>query len=64
MKYVIQLDNQSWVADIDGDPGRTRLKSRAKQFRSKAAAKTALDDIKKEYPFRNYSMSEIQELEK
>lgn len=64
MKHIIQLDKKCWVADIDGDPGRTLVKSRAKQFPSKKLAKSALNDIKKQYSFRDYSMSEIKELEK
>lgn len=55
-RFVIQFDNGDnppfWLADWEGDPGRTLLPKNAKRFSSHDDAQLALNDTIKENPHR------------
>jgi hypothetical protein len=62
--YVIYLWNDSsnkpnWIADWDGDPGRTLLFENAKRFKTEKSAKNKLSVLKKQCPFRDFSLSKV-----
>lgn len=54
---VVQLSPNCWLADWEGDPGRTTKIENAKQFKSERAAKIALTAARK---FRPFPDAEIQ----
>lgn len=61
-KYIIQLPNSDptcFVANWDGDPGRTLLRSRAKTFRSKESAEKAKETLEAKSPNRKYKVVEL-----
>lgn len=61
-KYIIQLPNSNpmcFVANWDGDPGRTLLKRRAKTFRSKESADKYREILEVKYPNRKYKVVEL-----
>ena len=61
-KYIIQLPNSNptcFVANWDGDPGRTLLRSRAKTFKSKEAADRYIETLEAKYPNRKYKVVEL-----
>ena len=49
----VQANNECWIADWDGDPGRTLVKENAKTFPNKSDAEKLCDKIKSKYPNRN-----------
>lgn len=49
----VQANQDCWVADWDGDPGRTLVKEYAKTFKSKSFAEKLCKEIKVKYPYRN-----------
>jgi len=55
-RYVIQFDNGDkppfWLADIDGDPGRTVVPKHAQKFNSYKEAEEALAKAVAENPHR------------
>lgn len=61
-KYIIQLPNSNptcFIANWDGDPGRTLLRSRSKIFRSKGSAEEAKETLEAKYPNRKYKVVEL-----
>jgi hypothetical protein len=52
--YCIRVGSHHdcWIADWDGDPGRTLGKEHAKTFRSELAADKLCKEIKVKYPNR------------
>jgi|GEM_PF-2079545 len=58
--WIVELYDGCWFAPWDGDPGRTLVRESAEQFKSKAAAKRALDSAKNAYgSFRDFSQAKI-----
>ncbi len=53
-KYIVEfpIGEKWWLADWEGDPGRTLVKDNAKLFNSERAAKEAIKRIIKRYPYR------------
>ena len=52
MRYIVELDPGCWLADWEGDPGRTVVRKSAKKFPTKIAAALALLEARhfKEFP--------------
>ena len=45
-KYIVEFGegkNKFWLADWEGDPGRTLVREHAKKFKSFSRAKNAMD---------------------
>lgn len=53
----VQADKDCWIADFDGDPGRTLIKESARTFKRKVFAEMLCDDLKNQYPNRNFWVS-------
>ena len=54
--FIVKFDNGDepfYIANWEGDPGRTLLKVNAKQFRNQKVAEKALKKAVKDYPQRN-----------
>ena len=49
----VQANHDCWIADWDGDPGRTLVKGNAKTFKRKSDADKLCNEIKVKYPNRN-----------
>ena len=49
----VQANHDCWIADWDGDPGRTLVKENAKTFSNKSDAEKLCSKIKSKYPNRN-----------
>ena len=60
MKYVIKLQENTFLADWDGDPGRTVIKTNAKTFEARKPAQEFLRKTKEQYPFRIFDNAEIE----
>lgn len=56
--YKVELEEGVWLADGQGDPPRTLVKSNAKEFNSLETALAALKRARKFRPFKN---AEIQD---
>ena len=56
MKYLVRVksEHDCWLADINGDPGRTRIKASAKRYDSKILAEAAKSAKEVLFPFRSY----------
>lgn len=42
MKYLVEIEPGVWLANWQGDPGRTLLQSSARKYKSERAAKYAI----------------------
>lgn len=49
----VQANHDCWIADLDGDPGRTLVKGNAKTFKRKSDAKKLCKEMRRKYPNRN-----------
>lgn len=49
----VQANHDCWIADWEGDPGRTLVKENAKTFKSKKEAEKLCKKMKSKYPNRN-----------
>ena len=49
----VQANHDCWIADWDGDPGRTLVKENAKTFKRKSDAEKLCKKMKIKYPNRN-----------
>lgn len=49
----VQANHDCWIADWEGDPGRTLVKENAKTFTKKSDAEKLCSKIKSKYPNRN-----------
>lgn len=58
--YIVKLDKDCWLADWEGDPGRTTRIMKSKVFLVKASAELALEKARK---YRNFRSAEIQSIE-
>ncbi len=54
----VQLEAGVWIADWEGDPGRTLAEENAKKFASITEAQTALTESRKYRPFKNAIIQE------
>jgi len=52
-KYIIELEPGVWIADWDGDPGRTKIKENAKVFESRKKAECMLNNCRIYREFNN-----------
>ena len=61
MSYIIELEKGVFIADIEGDPGRTLKKENAERFRLKVQAEANLTVIRKRYgrPFCDAEILEV-----
>ncbi len=48
----VKADKNCWIADWDGDPGRTLVRKNAKTFINKSDAEKLCSKIKLKYPDR------------
>jgi len=55
--YIVELDEGVWIADWEGDPGRTLIKDNAKKFGSRGKAKEALTKARL---YRKFVMAKIK----
>jgi hypothetical protein len=63
MRYIIELEDGVWIADVSGDPGRTLLIKNAKEFSGIIAAKSALKHARQYRPFKHAQISPISRKE-
>lgn len=49
----VQANHDCWIADWDGDPGRTLVKENAKTFKRKSDAEKQCKEVKAKYSNRN-----------
>ena len=63
MKFIIQLSETSWIADWEGDPGRTLKLQNAQLFNSHDSAKRKLVKSKRKYYNRDFSKANIVKVE-
>lgn len=49
----VQANHDCWIADLDGDPGRTLVRENAKTFKCKSDAEKLCKKMKVKYPNRN-----------
>ena len=49
----VQANHDCWIADWEGDPGRTLVKENTKTFKSKTEAENLCKKMKSKYPNRN-----------
>ena len=59
VEYVVQLEEEVYLADVDGDPGRTLVYSDAMRFFTRGDAELALGAAQK---YRLFSGAEIYEV--
>ena len=59
-KYIVELEPGVWVADIDGDPGRTVVEANAQRFERATAACAALSEARRYRPFRRAAVVKIE----
>jgi len=57
--FVIELQHGCWVANWEGDPGRTLLLSNAQRFDTRAEASRKLKECRIYRPFENAKIVEI-----
>ena len=50
--FLVELEKDCWVADWDGDPGRTVVKKNAQRFRTQKSAEKALGKARTFRPFK------------
>jgi hypothetical protein len=53
IRWVVELEPGVWIADTDGDPGRTLVKENAQRFFMKSEAKKALEKARTFRAFKN-----------
>jgi hypothetical protein len=54
--WLVELEKGCWLADIEGDPGRTLHRASAKRFHTEYKAKCALKRARK---YRTFTEAEI-----
>lgn len=53
--FIVEFENGNnpwWLAEWDGDHGRTVVKHNAKKFKTEKLATMAMNKARKNYPFR------------
>lgn len=61
MKYIVQLEKGIWVAEWEGDPGRTHNKKSAAEFISKSDAEFALRKAREYRDYKDATVIEVNE---
>ena len=51
-EWVVELEPGVWIADIEGDPGRTLKRTNAKTFSSPKDARRGITDARKYRAFQ------------
>jgi hypothetical protein len=51
--YIVRLEKCCWLADWDGDPGRTVVKENARVFPTYETADMAIREAREYRPFKN-----------
>ena len=61
MQYVIQVkaNHDCFIADVDGDPGRTTIIENARIYNDKDFANQQKNQLKRKYPNRDFSVREV-----
>ena len=52
----VQANHNCWIADVNGDPGRTTIKENARVYSSKYLADNQRKHYEKQYPNRAFSV--------
>lgn len=53
--FFVSGSRPIYLADFEGDPGRTHSPWNAKKFETEKGAQEAIEEVLKDYPNRNYS---------
>ena len=59
--YIVELEKGVWIANWEGDPGRTLKKENESIFQSKAGANRNLKDARKYIHFENAKIKHIDD---
>lgn len=63
MPYVIEIQPNCWLADWDGDPGRTTKIENARQYKSELDAKLKLERVIEKFGVkRNFSLASVNKV--
>jgi len=62
MKWIVELENNVWIAPWDGDPGRTVKKENAEVFEDKLKASQAIAYARVFRPFKNAKVVKVADL--
>ncbi len=54
--FIVELEKNVWIADVDGDPGRTVVIENAQKFNSDIDAEKSLKSARS---YRNFDRAEI-----
>ena len=57
--YIVQLEEGVWLADTEGDPGRTPVKENAFRFHSREFAALMIHHARKNRRFESARIEEI-----
>ncbi len=55
-EWIVQLEPGVWIAEIEGDPGRTLVQENAQRFENMVTAAKALTAARTFRPFKNASI--------
>jgi hypothetical protein len=61
--HVVELGSQVWLADIEGDPGRTLVLRNARRYATEHGARTALGIARSRYPDRGFARARVVPIE-
>jgi hypothetical protein len=56
----VQANHDCFIADVDGDPGRTTIKENARCYSSKYLADNQMKHYSKKYPNRAFSVEKAE----
>lgn len=59
MSFIVELETGVWLAEINGDPGRTLVEADAQQWDSYEDALGALAEARKLRPFERASVIQL-----
>lgn len=57
--WIVELQDDVWLADGCGDPPRTVVKENARQFPNFNSAKKALAVVRREFPRKGFKQARI-----
>jgi len=60
MPWIVELEQETWIAPWFGDPGRTVVMRNARKFSSKHSAELALSKARGFHPFANAKIIEVR----
>lgn len=55
----VQANHDCWIANVDGDPGRTTVKENAKVYPNKTFADGQKRQFEQKYPNRSFSVEKL-----